>query len=354
VVLFVAPSAIVWVEHGARTGFEIPGIESTACARLRRGPLRSDKIVWNQVSPGKASMKIVSAAVVVVLSLTLTVRGAQGPAAQVQEAEKLLESGDVPGAVAALRKIVAATPTSFDGRLLLGRALDLDGRHGDARVQLEEAVKLANDEERTTALTSLGVSYAFESKPDEAARYYQRVYDADVQADDRGAAAGRANALGRIYLESGNAAKAEQWYKTGYEMARKIPGLPSAQGALWEMRWHNALGRIAARRGQMKAAQEHASAAKALLDRGGNEGQAVFYPYLLGYIAFFGKDYKRAVEELMKGDLTDPFVLGLIAQSYEKLGDRPKAEEYFRKVLATPVHNINSAFARPLARGFLR
>ena len=299
-------------------------------------------------------MKVICAAVVVVLTLTLPARGAQGPTAQVQEAEKLLDSGDVPGAVAALRKIVAAAPTSFDARLLFGRALDLDGRHADARVQLEEAVKLANDEERTTALTSLGVSYAFESKPDEAARYYQRAYDADVQADERGAAAGRANALGRIYLESGNVAKAEQWYTTGYEMAKKIPELPAAQIALWEMRWHNALGRIAARRGQTKAAQEHAAAAKALLDRGGNDNQAVFYPYLLGYIAFFAKDYKRAVDELSKGDQQDPFVLGLIAQSYDKLGDRTRAAEYFKKVLALPVHSINSAFARPQARAFLR
>ena len=31
-----------------------------------------------------------------------------------------------------------------------------------------------------------------------------------------------------------------------------------------------------------------------------------------------------------------------------------KAGEYFRKVMETPVHNINAAFSRPLARSFLR
>ena len=273
---------------------------------------------------------------------------------QVQEADRLLSSGDIAGATAALRKIVASAPSSFDGRLLLGRALDLDGKHAEARVQLQEAIRLASDDQRTTALTAMGVSYAFESKPDEAARFYQRAYDADVQADDRGTAAARANALGRIYLESGNAQKAEEWYRTGFEMAKKIPGLPAPQAALWEMRWHNAMGRIAARRGQIKAAEEHAAAVKSLLDRGGNEGQSVFYPYLLGYIAFFAKDYRRAADELSKGDLADPFVLGLLGQSYQRLGDRAKAEEYFRKVLASPAHTINSAFARPLARASLR
>src|ERR687898_779584 len=84
--------------------------------------------------------------------------------AQVQAADKQLTSGDVAGAVAALEKIVAAAPKSFDARLSLGRALDLEGRHAAARVHLEEAVKLASDQQRNGALTSLGVSYAFESK----------------------------------------------------------------------------------------------------------------------------------------------------------------------------------------------
>jgi tetratricopeptide (TPR) repeat protein len=275
--------------------------------------------------------------------------------AELQDAEKLLSSGDVAGAAAALQRIVAASPSVFEARLPLGRALDLEGRHADARVHLEQALRLASDDEqRTDALLALGISYAFESKADEAARYYQRVFDADIQADERGAAAGRANALGRIYLEAGNVQKAEEWYKTGYETAKKIPGLPSQQATLWEMRWHNAMGRIAARRGQRDAALKHAAEAKSLMDRGGNENQAVFYPYLLGYIAFFSKDYKGAVDELLKGDQQDPFVLGLIAQSYQRLGDKARAEEYFKKVMAIPSHSINSAFARPMARSFLR
>ena len=179
--------------------------------------------------------------------------GTTGPLA---EAEKLLASGDVRGAISSLERIVGASPRSFDARLALGRALDLDGRHADARRHLEEALKLAPDDERTDALTALGVSYAFEAKADEAARYYQRAFDADVQRNDRAAAAGRANALGRIYLESGNLQKAEQWYTTGYEMSRKIPELPASQAALWEMRRHNALGRIEARRGNRAAANE--------------------------------------------------------------------------------------------------
>jgi tetratricopeptide (TPR) repeat protein len=302
-------------------------------------------------------MRITNALALLIVGLlsALPARAQQGITAAVGEADKLLESGDVKGAISSLDRLVKASPRSFYARIALGRALDLDGRHGAARRHLEEALKLAPDEdERTDALTTLGISYAFEAKADEAARYYQRAFDADVQRNDRGAAAGRANALGRIYLESGNLQKAEQWYTTGFETSRRIPELPASQAALWEMRRHNAFGRIEARRGNRAAANEHAAAVKGLLGTPGLENQRVFYPYLVGYLAFFAKQYQQAADELLRGDQSDPFVLGLIAQSYEKLGDRARAAGYHRKVLAVPVHSINSAFSRPQARAFLR
>lgn len=289
-----------------------------------------------------------------ILLAASTVSAQTDPAARVRDAQALMDSGDLDGAVRGLEAAVAAAPRSFEARLALGRALDLAGRHAAARSQLEDAVTLAPDAQRNEALTALGISYAFESKPDEAARYYQRAFDAEIQADDRGGAAGLANALGRIYLESGNLPKAEEWYTTGIETARKVPGLSAEDTALWEMRWHHALARIAARRGDHRAAAEHVAAVKAQLDKGGNENQRRFFPYLAGYVAFFSKDYRTAVQELAQGDQEDPFVLGLLAQAHERLGEKDKAAEYYRKVLASTAHSINSAFARPRARAFLR
>jgi tetratricopeptide (TPR) repeat protein len=283
--------------------------------------------------------------------------GAQQPADQTKEsltqAEKLMQSGDVAGAITLLQATVKGAPQSADAHLALGRALDLEGDHKTARRHLEQAISLANDSSRNQALSAMGISWAFESKADEAARYYQRIFDAQTQAKDRGGAAGTANALGRIYLESGNLDKAEQWYRTGYETAKQIPELPENQIALWEMRWHNAQGRIAARRKNAAAAAEHAKEAKSALDKSGNKNQQAFQPYLLGYIAFYGGHYKQAIDELLQGDQRDPFILGLIAQAHEKLGDREKAREFYGKVMAVPVHAINTAFARPKARAFL-
>lgn len=276
------------------------------------------------------------------------------PLAIAQDADKLLRGGDLPGAIARFRKAVAADPKLFEARLGQGRALDLAGDYRGARAQLEQAIQVASDDQRNTALMATAISYAFEAKADESARYAQRIFDAQMQADDRSSAAETANALGRIYLESGNLAKAEQWYRTGYETSKQMSQQPAARLALWEMRWHNALGRIAARRGDRRAAMEHAVQAKALLDKGGNEDQRPFYPYLMGYIAFYMRDYRMAIEQLQKGDQKDPFVLGLIAQSYEKLKQAQRAREYYSMVLASSAHSINAAFSRPHAQAFVK
>lgn len=280
---------------------------------------------------------------------------AQGSAPEkVKEARQLIESGDVDKGLALLKEAVAAAPESFDAHLELGRALDLKREHRAAREHFEQAIKLGTDQTRNQALSAIGISYAFESRPNDSARYYQRIFDAQMQANNRNGAAGSANALGRIYLESGELAKAEEWYRTGYETSKQIPEQTPAVRALWEMRWQHALARIAARRGQRDAALKHAAEVKRLLDQGGNDNQRPAHPYLLGYIALHTKQYAEAVKELEEADLEDAFVVGLLAQAHERLGERAKAREYYEQVFAMTDHNINNAFARPLARRFLK
>jgi tetratricopeptide (TPR) repeat protein len=77
--------------------------------------------------------------------------------------------------------------------------------------------------------------------------------------------------------------------------------------------------------------------------------QAVFFPYLTGYVAFYGGDYKTALADFLKANQSDPFIQVLTAQTYEKLGDNAKALELYRKAAATTGHNPPAAFARPFA-----
>src|SRR5512143_1082141 len=115
------------------------------------------------------------------------------PLALAQEADKLLRGGNLPGAIARFRTAVSADPKLFEARLGLGRALDLAGDYRGARAQLEQAIQVASDDQRNAALMATAISYAFEAKPDESARYAQRIFDAQMQADDRSSAAETAN-----------------------------------------------------------------------------------------------------------------------------------------------------------------
>ena len=120
---------------------------------------------------------------------------------------------------------------------------------------------------------------------------------------------------------------AANWYKTGYETAMRKTDMKDADKNLWAFRWAHAQARIAARRGQRDEAPKQVAAAKAALDKANNPDQAQFFPYLTGYVAFYDGDYKTAITELRKASQEDPFILMLLAQSYEKVGDAARLRQ---------------------------
>jgi tetratricopeptide (TPR) repeat protein len=276
---------------------------------------------------------------------------AEQPPDLVKQGQKLESDGKRTEALALYREALAKNPGSFDAHLAIGQALDLEGQYVDARQHLLKAIELAPEASQNQAISAMAVSYAFEGDAAEAAKYYEKAFDKQTQAGAADGAAGTANALGRVYLETGDFANAEKWYRTGYETAKKIAKLTPDQTDLWEMRWHHGQGRIAARRKQFEAARKHLDAVKTIVARGTlAEAQRSNLPYLAGYIALQEGKYDDAIEELSKGDQRDPFVLVLLAQSYEQKGDAAKARELYAKILDVPGHTLQVAFSRPVAR----
>ncbi len=268
----------------------------------------------------------------------------------VKQARKLNSEGKQDEALSLYNQALQASPNSVDAHLGAGAALDLKGQYDEARKHFAKAIEVTPPENRNGALRNMAFSYAFERKAKDAARYEQMAFDSLISQQKYTDAAGVANELARIYLESGDIDDAARWYKTGYDTAMRQPDLKDSDKDLWNFRWEHAQARIAARRNQKAEAQKHVAAAKAILDKGTNPDQSPFYPYLTGYVAFYGGDYSTAITELQKADQRDPFILVLLAQAYEKSGDKAQATEYYRKVLASNIHNPTNAFARPIAR----
>ena len=268
----------------------------------------------------------------------------------VKQGQKLNGEGKQDEALALYSKALETSPNLFEAHLASGIALDLKGNYAEAREHLTKAIEAAPADAKQQALRTMAFSYAFEGNAGEAAKFEQQVFDARMFARDFTGAAETANELARIYLESGDAANALKWYQLGYETAQRRPDLSDADKNLWLFRWESAQARVAARQSKAAEAQQHVAAAKAALDKANNPDQARFYPYLTGYVAFYAGDYKTAIADLQTADQRDPLILALLAESYEKSGDRSQAMDYYRKVLAINTHNPTNAFARPIAK----
>lgn len=279
---------------------------------------------------------------------------AADPLDLVKQARKLNSEGDQDAALALYRQALERAPDLFDAHLGAGVALDLQGNYKEARQHFTKAIELAPDGSKNLALTAMGISHAFEGNAKNSSTFYRQVFDRQTATQDVGGAAETANALGRIYLESGDLDNAYKWYQTGYETSRRQSNLPGEHIDLWDMRWAHAQARIAARRGNAQEARRQVASVKALLDKGTNPEQQIQFPYLVGYVDLYAKDYAGAIGELQKADQKDPFILVLLAQAYEKSGDHAKAREFYTQTLTSNAHNTNNAFARPLARQKLK
>jgi tetratricopeptide (TPR) repeat protein len=272
------------------------------------------------------------------------------PAALVKQGEKLSRDGQQDEALALFSQALDRSPNLYEAHLGAGMALDLKGEYGQAREHLSQAIAMAPPDSKQQAQRALAISYAFEGDAFKASEPELEVFNARLAKKDSVGAAETCNELARIYLELGDPDHAYKWYKMGYETMAHKPELSDADKNLWLFRWESAQARVAARRGQADSAQQHLAAAKAALDKANNPGQARFYPYLTGYLAFYQGDYKTAIAELQKADQHDPFILVLLAQAYEKSGDAAHAKDSYRKVLDFTGHSATVAFSRPLAK----
>lgn len=270
----------------------------------------------------------------------------------IRRAQELMRDGNEEEAVASARQAVAAAPSSYEAHSTLGAMLDLAGKYRDARDAFSKAAEVSSDpDDKARAARAAGVSYGFERDCANVVKQDEPVYRQYLDAKDFNTAGGVANELARLCLDAGNLDVAERWYRLGAETGLREPDIKPDAQELWKFRLEHALGRIAARRGQKSDAQEHVAAAKAILDGGQLPAQQKeFYPYLTGYVALHTGDYQAALTELQQANQNDAYVLGLIAQTYEKLGQQDKAIEYYRKLMAATTHNPTTAAMRPLAR----
>ena len=281
---------------------------------------------------------------------------AQAPGQQqqpefVRVGQQWIREGKPDEALALYRKTLQTSPDSLPANLAAGSVLDLMGKGEEARKYFSKAIELADTpEHKAGAERAMAISYAFEGNCGKTIEYEQQVFDYYASVKNSYQQGEIADEAARLCIDSGDLDAAEKWYKIGHDAGLKEPDLKPARQDLWNFRWEHAQGRLAARRGDQAEAQKHAAAAKAIFDKGAIPEQAQFFPYLEGYVAFYAGDYKAALEKLGNANQNDPFIQCMIGETYEKLGEKDKAMEFYRKASTASSHNPPAAYAVPFAR----
>ena len=294
----------------------------------------------------------IALAVSLFLSAALTAqpqggRGGNSPGMQ------LVRQGKLAEALELYQQELKTSPDSPQANSGAGVVLDLMGRTAEARRYFTRAVELAaTPQARAAAQRSLAMSYAFDSDCASTAKAEQPVIDYYASAGDFYMQGEIFNEAARVCIEAGDFDTAESLYRRGTETGLKEPDIKPDRVALWNFRWEHAQARLAARRGDKTRARQHVAAAKAILDGNAEmaKAQAIFYPYLTGYVALYLGDYKTALADLLQANQNDAFIQCLVGQAYEKLGDKEKAMEYYRKASAVTGHNPPAAYARHFTR----
>jgi len=244
-----------------------------------------------------------------------------------------------------------------------GMQLDLQGKGEQARTIFQKVIDTSSiPPAKANAQRAMAMSWAFEGNCKKTAEYENLVIDFWKTQETAAPEAAfyqqgeMANEAARVCLDNGDLDTAYNLYKRGRDLGIKQPNIPVARKDLWDYRWEHAQARIAARRGNKAESEKHVDAAKSFLagmkqkDTKLYEQQAAFLPYLTGYVALYTGDYKSALDDFQKANQNDAFIQCLIGMTYEKLGDKTRAMEAYRKASETGGHNPPAAFARPYTR----
>jgi tetratricopeptide (TPR) repeat protein len=314
-------------------------------------------------SPSILRISLRTLATLLFLAAALMAQFPGGPQPEgLRQAQQLMRDGKMDEALAAVRAQLAAAPDSPQVASAAGSLLDLMGRGTEARQSFQKAIDLASTPAaKANAERAMAMSFAFDGDCKNTAKYEQMVFDywvTQTSADPHNAwyqQGEMADEAARVCIDSGDLDTAYKYYKMGYQAGIREPEIAAGRRLLWEFRWEHAQARIAARRGNQAEAQKHAAAGQAALekinaaDAGLASQQKQFLPYLTGYVAFYSGDYKTALADFQQAG-NDPFIQCMIGETYEKLGDKEKAMEAYRRAAATTAHNPPAAYARPFAR----
>ncbi|NIV94631.1 tetratricopeptide repeat protein [candidate division KSB1 bacterium] len=262
-------------------------------------------------------------------------------------AELLLKIGKYDESIKNYRKALQIKSDFVPSHIGIATNYNLKGEHEKAREQLKTYYNLAEDEgQRRAALFATTVSYVDEGNVEKALATLKKQYAIAEEINDPAAMAGDLGTMGNILLEFGKPDKALKKFNASVEIMRESDLGPD-QKELAEQGYRFNLTQVALKKGDLSAAKKHAEEYRKHAESRNNRFQIWAAHQLTGRIALAEEDFSRAINELEKSNLQNPYNIYRLAVAYEGKGDKVKADELFEK--ARNFNALNS-----LAYSFMR
>lgn len=253
-------------------------------------------------------------------------------------AELLLKLGRFDEAIALYRRALGVRPDFVNSRFGIATCLDLQGKGGEARRELDAMLAgAADDGQRRAGLFAKAVSYAFEG--------YFRAAQAEVakqsalaeKIHDSLALSGDAVATGDLALAAGDVAAAESHYRRALERVEADPKVAAANKANQrQLALFNQV-KVALAKSDIAGAKAASATFSAQVAASGSPFQQRLAHEIAGRIALAEKRWDAAIAELGQANLLDPWNRYRLSLAHAGKGDAATARQ-----LADAARNDNT------------
>jgi tetratricopeptide (TPR) repeat protein len=269
-------------------------------------------------------------------------------------AELLLKEGRFDESIPSYRDALRIDRHFIPSRFGIAANLIYQGKHVEARKELQTAYEFARDDgERRATLATMTVTYVDEGNMAQALRELDRQYEMGKKINDAAAMSGDLITMGNILLEQGRYEHALRKYE---EAVKIVEGSSLSQPIKENARlfFHYNLAMIAARQKDLTNARREAEVFRKGAEAKNNAVLMRLAHEINGVILLQEKAYDRAVRELENANQQNPYNLFRLAEAYDGLGEKEKATEYGRQAARfNSIPNLNYAFIRMRAEKML-
>jgi len=269
-------------------------------------------------------------------------------------AEFLLKTGRYDESIKHYKKALALNPDFIASHIGLASNLNYQGKHQEARAELKKFYKQAkNDGQRRAALFAMSVSCVDEGDLDMAMEMIQKQYTIAKENNDIPSMAGDLVVMGNLLMETGQCDDAKTKYKESY-MLMKDSKLSQDVIDNAKRGYYYNISRAALRSNDVQFAKARTKQYEKMVLAINNPFQIKQLHELKGTIALIEKNYGKAVKELEKSNLQNPYNIYRIAQALEGQDKRNEAEKYYKLAANfNALNNMNHAFIREEANSTL-